>query len=94
METIIAIVVLAAIGYLIWIVIREDDTVSDEIINVSGVEEVEIDSQPTEEVKSIVVDDKGTREWWIDGVQVTDPDEIALLEHNAHIIQLANNEGR
>ena len=40
METIIAIVVLAAIGYLIWIVIREDDTVSDEITNVSGVEEV------------------------------------------------------
>lgn len=95
-EFAIAIFALAAVGFLIYIVIKAED--AEEPIEelpaddaTEPVAEAEVATDLVEDPDHVTIVD-GTMV--IDGVSVTDPVEVEYLENNSHIVQLALTDGK
>lgn len=105
-EFAIAIFALAAVGFLIYIVIKAEDAeepieelpaddatepVAEAEVATDLVEEVVEEAEVVEDPDHVTIVD-GTMV--IDGVSVTDPVEVEYLENNSHIVQLALTDGK
>lgn len=101
-EFAIAIFALAAVGFLIYIVIKAED--AEEPIEelpaddaTEPVAEAEVATDLVEEAEVVEDPDHVTivdGTMVIDGVSVTDPVEVEYLENNSHIVQLALTDGK
>lgn len=108
-EFFVAVIAIAAVGFLIYIVIKAEEAEgSEELIEelpaddaTEPVAEAEVATDLVEEVveEAEVVEDPDhvtivDGTMVIDGVSVTDPVEVEYLENNSHIVQLALTDGK